>query len=105
MNKMGLHERNFEKVVEKQILKIENITKSYGAVQALRGVSITIRKGTIHGLLGENGAGKSTLVSIISGQITPTSGEILLNGEALERVDVKAMEAAGVFLVTQEPMP
>jgi ABC-type branched-subunit amino acid transport system ATPase component len=104
VNKMGLHERNIEKVVEKQILKIENITKSYGPVQALRGVSLTIRKGSIHGLLGENGAGKSTLVSIISGQIPPTSGKILLNEQLLERVDVKAMEAAGVFLVTQEPM-
>ena len=104
VNKMGLHERNIEKVVEKQILKIENITKSYGPVQALRGVSLTIRKGSIHGLLGENGAGKSTLVSIISGQIPPTSGKILLNEQVLERVDVKAMEVAGVFLVTQEPM-
>jgi len=101
---MGLHERNIEKVIDDQILKIENITKSYGPVQALRGVTVEIRKGTIHGLLGENGAGKSTLVGIISGQVTPTSGRIILNGNVLERVDVKAMEAAGVFLVTQEPM-
>ena len=44
------------------ILSIENVSKSYGPVHALRNVSLTIRRGTIHGLLGENGAGKSTLV-------------------------------------------
>lgn len=101
---MGLHERNIDKAINEKILSIENVTKSYGVVQALRGVTVEIRKGSIHGLLGENGAGKSTLVGIISGQVTPTSGRIILNGRVLEHVDVKAMEAAGVFLVTQEPM-
>lgn len=86
------------------ILHIDNVAKHYGPVQALRGVSVSIRRGTIHGLLGENGAGKSTLVGIISGQITPSSGRILLDGQPLAHVDVKAMELAGVFLVTQEPM-
>ena len=101
---MGLHERNIDKAINEKILSIENVTKSYGVVQALRGVTVEIRKGSIHGLLGENGAGKSTLVGIISGQVTPTSGRIILNGRVLEHVDVKAMEAVGVFLVTQEPM-
>ena len=101
---MGLHERNIDKAINEKILSIDNVTKSYGVVQALRGVTVEIRKGSIHGLLGENGAGKSTLVGIISGQVTPTSGRIILNGRVLEHVDVKAMEAAGVFLVTQEPM-
>ena len=86
------------------ILRIEDVTKHYGPVQALRGVSLEIRRGTIHGLLGENGAGKSTLVGIISGQNTPTSGRIVMDGRTLAHVDVKAMEEAGVFLVTQEPM-
>jgi ABC-type sugar transport system ATPase subunit len=86
------------------ILLVENVTKRYGPVHALRGVTTQIRRGSIHGLLGENGAGKSTLVGIVSGQVIPTSGRILMNGRALEHVDVKAMEQAGVFLVTQEPM-
>ncbi|CAI2482928.1 Ribose import ATP-binding protein RbsA [Serratia ficaria] len=86
------------------ILRIENIVKRYGVVQALRGVTMAIRRGTIHGLLGENGAGKSTLVGIISGQVTPTSGQIFMDGQPLAHVDVKTMEEAGVFLVTQEPM-
>lgn len=67
-------------------------------------MTTAIRRGAIHGLLGENGAGKSTLVGIISGQVTPTSGRIFMDGRLLEHVDVKAMEEAGVFLVTQEPM-
>ena len=74
---MGLHEWNIEKAIDEKILRIENVTKSYGVVQALRGVTVEIRKGSIHGLLGENGAGKSTLVGIISGQVTPTSGQII----------------------------
>jgi len=86
------------------ILRVENLSKNYGAVQALRGVSIAIRRGSIHGLLGENGAGKSTLVGIISGQNTPTAGSIVLDGRVLDHADVRAMEEVGVFLVTQEPM-
>ncbi|MFV0383517.1 sugar ABC transporter ATP-binding protein [Paracoccus sp. (in: a-proteobacteria)] len=86
------------------ILRIDNLSKHYGPIKALRGVSLDIRRGSIHGLLGENGAGKSTLVGAISGQVQPTSGRIIMNGQPLHHVDVKEMEEAGVFLVTQEPM-
>lgn len=86
------------------VLQILNVVKHYGNVKALRGVSLEIHRGTIHGLLGENGAGKSTLVNIISGQQSPTAGSIVMDGKVLDHVDVKAMEEAGVFLVTQEPM-
>lgn len=86
------------------ILRVENVTRVYGAVTALRDVTVEIRRGDIHGLLGENGAGKSTLVGIISGQRTPSSGRIVMDGRELEHVDVRSMEEAGVFLVTQEPM-
>ncbi|WP_244610661.1 sugar ABC transporter ATP-binding protein [Microvirga pakistanensis] len=86
------------------VLRVENIRKTYGSFVALRNVSIDIRRGTIHGLLGENGAGKSTLVGIISGQKSPTSGTIRLDGHEISHADVRSMEEAGVFLVTQEPM-
>ncbi|MDQ6438101.1 sugar ABC transporter ATP-binding protein [Mesorhizobium sp. LHD-90] len=86
------------------ILKVENLSKRFGPTLALRDVSLGIRRGTIHGLLGENGAGKSTLVGLISGQREPSGGTIYLDGRPIENVDVKAMEKAGVFLVTQEPM-
>jgi ABC-type sugar transport system ATPase subunit len=101
---MALQEQRDDPVLNDTILSVENVTKSYGPVHALRGVTTQIQRGSIHGLVGENGAGKSTLVGIISGQVSPTSGRILMNGRALEHVDVKAMEQAGVFLVTQEPM-
>ncbi|MGH6859411.1 MAG: sugar ABC transporter ATP-binding protein [Phyllobacterium sp.] len=86
------------------VLKVEELVKSYGPLIALDGVSLSVRRGSIHGLLGENGAGKSTLVNLISGQRQPTSGRILLDGEEVQGRDVKSMEKAGVFLVTQEPM-
>ncbi len=85
-------------------LRVEDLSKSYGSFYALRSVSLSIRRGSIHGLLGENGAGKSTLVGIISGQRRPSGGAIYLNGEAIVDADVRAMEEAGVFLVMQEPM-
>jgi simple sugar transport system ATP-binding protein len=87
-----------------EILRIEGVGKRYGNFDALNNVSLGIRRGSIHGLLGENGAGKSTLVGIISGQKTPTSGHVRFNGERIDAKDVRTMEAAGVFLVTQEPM-
>ncbi len=86
------------------ILRIDALTKAYGAFLALEDISFSIRRGAIHGLLGENGAGKSTLVGLIAGLRAPTGGRILLDGREVQGLDVKAMEEAGVFLVTQEPM-
>ena len=91
-------------VADADILRIADLTKTYGRFSALKSVSLSVRRGSIHGLLGENGAGKSTLVGMISGQRSPTSGTITLNGAEVQGSDVKAMEKAGVFLVTQEPM-
>ncbi|WP_415184674.1 sugar ABC transporter ATP-binding protein [Phaeovulum sp.] len=101
---MAMHDPRTRPAMADAVLEIENVAKIYGPVKALRGVSMKIRRGTIHGLLGENGAGKSTLVNIISGQRAPTSGRIIMDGTPLAHVDVKSMEEAGVFLVTQEPM-
>ncbi|CCN34554.1 putative Monosaccharide-transporting ATPase [Vibrio nigripulchritudo SO65] len=85
-------------------LEVVNLSKQYGQFTALDNVSLRLKQGTIHGLLGENGAGKSTLVGLISGQNTATSGSIILDGLRVEDADVREMEQAGVFLVTQEPM-
>lgn len=62
------------------ILEIENLTKSFGAVSVLTGVSFTLSGGTILGLAGENGAGKSTLARCIRGDHKPTSGKVKVNG-------------------------
>ena len=85
------------------LLATRNVIKRFGGVAALKGVSLSVEAGTVHGLLGENGAGKSTLVKIVAGQHNPTEGEVLLDGAPLGAVDVMAMERHGVFLVTQEP--
>lgn len=62
------------------ILSVSDITKSFGGVQALRGASITMRRGEVTALIGDNGAGKSTLVRCLSGIHSPTSGSIVLDG-------------------------
>ncbi len=85
------------------LLQTRDVVKRFGGVTALKGVSLTVEAGTVHGLLGENGAGKSTLVKIVAGLQNPTQGEVLLDGAPLGPIDVKAVEGHGVFLVTQEP--
>ena len=63
-----------------EILAANHICKSFGGVQALRDVSLSVSPAEIHCLVGENGSGKSTLVKVISGVHAPDSGEIILNG-------------------------
>ena len=58
------------------ILKLNNISKSFGAIQALDDVSLSLKPGEVLGLMGDNGAGKSTLVKIIAGNFKQTSGQI-----------------------------
>ncbi len=64
------------------ILECRNLVKQYGYFQALKGINLSIEKGKIIGLLGPNGSGKSTLIKLANGLITPTSGEILIDGKA-----------------------
>ncbi|MCC6052315.1 MAG: ATP-binding cassette domain-containing protein, partial [Fervidicoccaceae archaeon] len=68
-------------MMQTPIIRTENLIKIYqdGTI-ALRGVSISIQKGEIVGLLGENGAGKTTLVKILAGILKPTDGKIYING-------------------------
>ena len=86
------------------LIEVRDAVKRYGGATALKSVSLHVRSGTVHGLLGENGAGKSTLVRIIAGLTPATSGSILFAGLDVGDADVRAMEKLGVFLVTQEPM-
>jgi len=65
--------------MEDIILKVENVVKTYPGVQALKGVSLSIKKGEVRALVGENGAGKSTLIKCIMGVETPDSGKISIN--------------------------
>ena len=63
------------------LLSVEGLTKSYGGVHAVRGVSFALKAGEILALIGPNGAGKSTCFDMLNGQITPDSGRINLLGE------------------------
>ena len=59
--------------------------KSYPGVKALKGISFSVEKGSIHGFLGPNGAGKTTAMNIIAGLSSPTSGQVLVDGKELIR--------------------
>lgn len=84
------------------LLELHNITKRFGAIEALRGVSFDIAAGEVVALLGDNGAGKSTLVKIISGGLEPTSGELLLDGGPRRFADPAEAKAAGIETVYQD---
>jgi ABC-type sugar transport system ATPase subunit len=84
------------------LLAARDITKRYGALQALRGVSLELHAGEIHGLCGHNGAGKSTLVKAITGLIQPDSGTIEVDGDPHTFHTPVAAQAAGIALVDQE---
>ncbi len=63
-----------------ELLCCRSLTKNYGGLVALNNVSLTVQSGKIIGLLGPNGSGKTTLIKLLNGLLTPTSGEILING-------------------------
>ena len=63
------------------LLAVSGLSKAFGGVKAVDGVSVDLRPGEVVGLLGHNGAGKSTLIKILSGAYRPDAGEIFVNGE------------------------
>lgn len=88
---------------ERPLLAFRRITKSFGAVRALRGVDLEVRAGEVHALLGENGAGKSTLIKVATGAHAPDSGRIELGGETLERLDPALARRRGIACIYQQP--
>jgi len=78
------------------------LTKSFGLVEALRGVDFEVRAGSITGLVGDNGAGKSTLIGILSGVIQPDGGAVLLDGTPITLSDPHAARAHGIETVFQD---
>ena len=84
------------------VLDLRNISKSFPGVRALDEVSMTVRPGEIHALLGENGAGKSTLINIISGIYQPDSGEVFYEGRRQVFHDFRDALDKGIALVSQE---
>jgi L-arabinose transport system ATP-binding protein len=83
-------------------LEFNGISKGYPGVQALSGVSLSVEKGAVHGLMGENGAGKSTLIRILSGDQSADSGSIVIGGEEQRYSSVRDAFHAGVIVIHQE---
>ena len=82
------------------MLKIDNLTFSYGKIQALKGVSFEVKQGEILSIVGANGAGKSTLLKCIAGLLKPQGGQISYNSEPLPR-SASAVVAKGIALVPE----
>jgi ABC-type sugar transport system ATPase subunit len=83
-------------------LRVEGLSKSFGETRALRDVSLSVRPGTVHALIGENGAGKSTLGRIVSGVVEPDSGQVLIDGEAVQLRSPRDALDRGVATIAQE---
>lgn len=83
-------------------LELRNVTKSFGAIHALQGINLTINPGEAVGLMGDNGAGKSTLMKIVAGNFLPTSGEVLIEGQAVKLSKPIEARAAGIEIVYQD---
>ena len=83
------------------VIEMRNITKSFPGIKANDNISLELRKGEIHALLGENGAGKSTLMSILFGLYKPDSGEIYVNGELCKIKNPNEATALGIGMVHQ----
>ncbi len=85
------------------LLQLRSITKSFGAVRALRGVSFDLQPGEVHALLGENGAGKSTLIKVITGAHAPDGGTLAVAGEAVPHLTPAKAHALGIACIYQQP--
>ena len=83
-------------------LEINNVYKSFGGVEVLKGVSLSIQKGEIHCLAGENGCGKSTLIKIISGYYQKDSGELKIEGTPVSTITPRIAMSKGIQVVYQD---
>jgi ABC-type uncharacterized transport system ATPase subunit len=85
-------------------IELKDINKSFGPVHANRDINLSVKSGTIHGIVGENGAGKSTLMSILYGFYTADSGEIFVNRQLAHITDSRRALALGIGMVHQHFM-
>ena len=84
------------------VVEAKSITKAFGGVKAVDDVSVSVSAGEIHAVVGENGAGKSTLMRILSGIEFQDTGQVLVDGQEIEKSNPKAAIDAGISLVHQE---
>lgn len=86
----------------KNILQVQNLSKSFVGVKALDNIQFELKEGEVHALMGENGAGKSTFMKILMGLLTPDSGEIIFEGEILKSSNVYENLKKGISMIHQE---
>src|SRR5450432_738862 len=84
------------------LIRMENINKFYGRVQALENVNLTVNPSEIVGLLGDNGAGKSTLIKVLSGAVPVTSGDIYVRGRKVAMRNTTDAIAQGIETIYQD---
>lgn len=99
MDEIELREMSLS--VDRELLAVESLTKSYGGVRALRSADLHVRAGEIHAVVGENGAGKSTLVRILAGATTKDSGVIRLNGVPVDFQSRAESMRSGISVIFQ----
>lgn len=84
-------------------LRAQEVTKAFGGLTALSQVSLDLRPGEVHGLIGPNGSGKTTLLNLLSGYYRPDGGSVLLDGEDLSSKSVQRRASVGVARTFQKP--
>jgi ABC-type sugar transport system ATPase subunit len=84
------------------LVSVRHLTKRYGGVVAIADMSLDVRPGTIHAVVGENGAGKSTLMKVLAGVVRPDGGTVLFDGKAVDHSSPAAARKRGIGIVYQE---
>ncbi len=84
------------------IIRLSGIVKAFGGARALDGASLTVRRGTVHGLVGQNGAGKSTLIKLLAGLHQPDEGRVEIDGAAYDRLTPHRVEELGIHFIHQD---
>ena len=87
------------------LLEVVDVHKRFGGVHALAGVSLTVERGEVVGLVGPNGSGKSTLISVLAGVHAPTAGQVRLEGRRVDREAPHVRSHLGVARTHQIPKP
>ncbi len=87
---------------DEYLLEMKHITKAFPGVKALDDVNFNLKKGEVHILLGENGAGKSTLMKVLAGAHAPDSGELIMEGQKLQRLNPRTSQKYGIGIIYQE---
>ena len=83
------------------ILEMRNVRASYGSIEVLHGVNLSVGRGEVVALLGPNGAGKSTMIKVVSGLVRPTSGQLIVGGRDVTGAAANALARAGLCTIPE----